>query len=46
MMVRLFMHFIRRGYGPHIAFRLARNRYNDTLLVTRMLERNIWGNAK
>lgn len=38
--VKLFAHFIRRGYGPRIAFKLARKRYDDTNLARRMLEQN------
>ncbi len=25
-MIRMFAHYIRRGYGPRISFRLARSR--------------------
>lgn len=39
--VKLFAHFIRRGWGPRIAYRLACNRYNDTNLATRMLKSNV-----
>lgn len=28
-MLRLFAHYIRRGYGPRIAFRLARCRVRE-----------------
>lgn len=42
-MTRLFMHFIRRGYSPRLAFKLARNRYNDANLARRLLEQNIFG---
>lgn len=28
-MIRLFIHYIRRGYGPRIAFKLARNRVGE-----------------
>lgn len=28
-MMRLFAHYIRRGYGPRIAFRLSRCRKNE-----------------
>lgn len=39
--VKLFAHFLRRGYGPRIAFRLARKRYDDTNLAVRMLKSNV-----
>lgn len=29
-MFRLFAHYLRRGYGPRISFRLARNRIRET----------------
>lgn len=46
-MVRLFAHFIRRGYGPRLAFKLARNRHNDANLAVRMLKSNVFsGGAK
>ena len=45
-MFRLFAHFLRRGYGPKISFRLARRRYNDTNLAERMLKANIYGSVK
>lgn len=28
-MLRLFAHYLRRGHGPRIAFRLARNRARE-----------------
>lgn len=30
-MLRLFAHYLRRGYGPRIAFRLARSRVREAL---------------
>lgn len=30
-MLRLFAHYLRRGYGPRIAFRLARGRMREAL---------------
>ncbi len=29
-MLRLFAHYIRRGYGPRIAYRLARGRMRES----------------
>lgn len=28
-MIRLFLHYVRRGYAPRIAYKLARNRYGE-----------------
>ena len=44
--LRLIAHFLRRGYGPRIAFKLARKRYDDTNLARRMLEQTIFGSQK
>lgn len=40
--IKLFCHFCRRGYGPKLAFKLARKRYDDTNLAARMLKSNAW----
>lgn len=29
-MVRMFLHYLRRGYGPRISLRLARSRINES----------------
>ncbi len=28
-MIRLFAHYVRRGYGLRVSFKLARNRYRE-----------------
>lgn len=45
-MVKLMAHYLRRGYGPRVSFKLARNRYNDTNLARRMIEQNVFGRTK
>lgn len=45
-MVKLMAHYLRRGYGPRVSFKLARNRYNDTNLARRMIEQNVFGSQK
>lgn len=29
-MIRIFMHYLRRGYGTRLSFRLARNRMRES----------------
>lgn len=31
-MLRLFLHYLQRGYGPRISFRLARGRQREARL--------------
>ena len=47
-MLKLFAHYISKGYGPRIAFKLARNRVGESKrIATKMIEQNVFnGGAK